>query len=80
MSKLRRFRSVRTRGDIDHIEALQLLCRACNSLKGDRTPAELIAILWTGEDCRPVLRLLGRAFKFNLSPKLDLFYPSTHLC
>ena len=35
----------RSRGGTDHIDNLQLLCGACNSLKGNRTQAELIAAL-----------------------------------
>lgn len=35
----------RSRGGTDHIDNLQLLCAACNSQKGNRTQAELIAAL-----------------------------------
>ena len=35
----------RSRGGTDHIDNLQLLCGACNSKKGNRTQAELIAAL-----------------------------------
>ena len=35
----------RSRGGTDHIENLQLLCAACNSLKGDRDQAYLVARL-----------------------------------
>ncbi len=38
----------RSRGGTDHPENLQLLCAACNSLKGNRTQAELIAALRRG--------------------------------
>ena len=34
-----------SRGGTDHIENLQLLCAACNSLKGDRDQAYLVARL-----------------------------------
>ena len=35
----------RSRGGTDHIENLQLLCAACNSIKGDRDQAYLVARL-----------------------------------
>ena len=35
----------RSRGGTDHVDNLQLLCAACNSLKGNRTQPELIAEL-----------------------------------
>ena len=35
----------RSKGGTDHLENLQLLCNACNSLKGDRDQAYLIAAL-----------------------------------
>ena len=35
----------RVRGGTDHIDNLQLLCNACNSLKGTRTQAEFLATL-----------------------------------
>ena len=35
----------RSRGGTDHIENLQLLCGACNSIKGDRDQAYLVARL-----------------------------------
>lgn len=35
----------RSRGGTDHTDNLQLLCGACNSQKGDRTQAELVATL-----------------------------------
>ena len=35
----------RSRGGTDHVDNLQLLCAACNSLKGNRSQAELIAAL-----------------------------------
>ena len=35
----------RSKGGHDHIDNLQLLCGACNSLKGNRTHPELIADL-----------------------------------
>ena len=39
----------RSRGGTDHVDNLQLLCAACNSLKGNRTQAELIAALKRNE-------------------------------
>ena len=36
---------IRARGGTDHIDNLQLLCNACNSLKGTRTQAEFMAVL-----------------------------------
>ena len=39
----------RSRGGTDHVDNLQLLCAACNSLKGSRTQAELIAALKRNE-------------------------------
>ena len=35
----------RSRGGTDHLDNLQLLCGACNSVKGDRTQAYLMARL-----------------------------------
>ena len=35
----------RARGGTDHMDNLQLLCNACNSLKGTRTQAEFLAAL-----------------------------------
>ena len=35
----------RARGGTDHVDNLQLLCNACNSLKGTRTQAEFLAAL-----------------------------------
>ena len=35
----------RARGGTDHVDNLQLLCNACNSLKGTRTQAEFMAAL-----------------------------------
>ena len=35
----------RARGGTDHLENLQLLCAACNSIKGDRDMAYLMARL-----------------------------------
>ena len=35
----------RSRGGTDHLENLQLLCAACNSIKGDREMAFLMARL-----------------------------------
>ena len=37
---------LRSRGGTDHPDNLQLLCAACNGLKGNRTQTELIAALW----------------------------------
>ena len=34
-----------SRGGTDHVENLQLLCGACNSLKGDRPMENLVARL-----------------------------------
>ena len=34
-----------SRGGTDHLENLQLLCEACNSLKGDRLQEDLVARL-----------------------------------
>ena len=35
----------KARGGTDHIENLQLLCNACNSVKGTKTQAEFLAAL-----------------------------------
>ena len=35
----------RAGGGTDHLDNLQLLCGACNSLKGTRSQAELVAAL-----------------------------------